>query len=144
VSVITPFPPRETDELIPFLSRLGHDVEMALRARQVLLSELLAARRDPATALDRAGLASRRCVRAFDEALLHLSRLRIPPAAAECAFELRDWLEAHVSACDHLSRAASARDRLDLERAIRDLAGGASSAHRFNDARGRLIRRLAS
>jgi hypothetical protein len=142
--MITPFPTRDADELIPFLTRLGHDVEMALRARHALLSELVAARRDPGTALDRAGLASRRCVRAFDQALVHLNQTRIPPAATECAFELREWLEAHASACDHLSRAALARDRLDLERAIEYLAGGASSAHRFNDARERLLRRLAS
>lgn len=144
VTVITAFPTRETDELISFLARLGHDVETALRARQALLSELVAARRDPGSALDRAGLASRRCVRAFDQALLRLNQSRIPPAASECAFELREWLEAHLAACDHLSRAALARDRLDLERAIEYLAGGASSAHRFNDARQRLLRRLAS
>ena len=141
--MLTPLP-RHENELLEFLVRLGHDVETALRARRALLAELVAARRDPATALDRAGLASRRCVRAFDQALLHLEQTRVPSAAAECAFELRRWLEAHVAACDHLSRAAMARDRDDLEQAIRCLAGGASSAHRYNDARERLIRRLAS
>src|SRR5437879_2032297 len=100
------------DDLIDFLARLGHDIECALRARHALLSELVAARRDRATALDRAGLASRRCVRAFDQALTHLNRMRVPTQASECAFELREWLDAHVAACDHLSRAALARDRL--------------------------------
>lgn len=144
VTMLTALQSRDVDELISFLSRLGHDVEVALRARHALLSELVAARRDPTTALDRAGLASRRCVRAFDEALLRLNQTRVPAAASECAFELREWLDAHLAACDHLSRAALARDRDDLERAIEYLAGGASSAHRFNDARSRLLRRLAS
>jgi hypothetical protein len=144
VTMITALPRQDADELIAFLGRLGHGVEVALRARHALLSELVAARRDPPTALDRAGLASRRCVRAFDEALLQLNQTRVPSVAAECVFELREWLEAHLAACDHLSRAALARDRDDLERAIEYLAGGASSAHRFNDARSRLLRRLAS
>ena len=135
---------RSDDDLIDFLARLGHDVEGALRARHALLSELIAARRDPATALDRCGLASRRCVRAFDQALTHLNQMRVPAQASECAFELREWLDAHLAACDHLSRAALARDKLDLERAIQYLVGGAQSAHRFNDARERLLRRLAS
>lgn len=135
---------RPDDELIEFLARVGHDIEGALRARRLLLSELVAARQDPSTALDRAGLASRRCVRAFDQALMHLNQTRVPAQASECAFELREWLDAHLAACDHLSRAALARDRDDLERAVQYLAGGTHSAHRFNDARERLIRRLAS
>ncbi len=134
----------EHDELAAFLARIGHDVETALRARRVLLAELLNARRDPPSALARAGLAGRRCVRAFDEALRHLQRTHVPGEASECAFELRDWLEAHVTACDHLNRAAAARDRQDLALALHCLAEGASSAARFNDARERLLRRLAS
>src|SRR5438046_2561958 len=79
-SVLTTLPSRDVDDLISFLSRLGHDVEVALRARHALLTELVAARRDPPTALDRAGLASRRCVRAFDDALLRLNQTRVPTA----------------------------------------------------------------
>jgi hypothetical protein len=134
----------EHDELAAFLARIGHDVDTALRARRALLAELLNARHDPPNALARAGRAGRRCVRAFDEALQHLHRMRVPGPASECAFELREWLEAHVAACDHLSRAAAARDHQDLALALHCLAEGACSAARFNCARERLLRRLAS
>ena len=132
------------DELLSFLVNLGREVENAMRARKALLSDLLVARRDPTSALDLAGRASRRCVRAFDDALLHLRWARVPRDATECVTELRRWLEAHVDACDHLARAAAARDRADLDRAIRCLAAGDLHAHGYNAARERLARRLAA
>lgn len=133
----------EEADLLQFIGLLGRSVETALRAHRVLLTELLQARAEPATALDRAGLASRRCVRAFDEALLRLNRARVPPAAHDAARELRCWLEAHVEACDHLNRASVARDRQDLAQAIQCLASTPPYAQCFNSARDRLVRHLA-
>src|SRR5437870_675755 len=79
-------------DLLQFIGLLGRSVETGLRARRALLSELLQARSDPATILDRAGHASHRCVRAFDETLLRLNRARVPPVAHDAADELRRWL----------------------------------------------------
>lgn len=140
-------PPADPDEdpVLLFLVQVGRNVEAALRARRALLDDLVQARHDqPSSALDRAGRASRRCVRAFDDALVHLERTRVPSLASECAFELRQWLEAHVEACDHLHRAAMARDPADLERAVRCLTQGAGMAQRYNDARQRLMRHIAA
>jgi hypothetical protein len=131
-------------ELANFLTVLSRSVEEALRARKALLSDLVQARREPAAALPRVGRASRRCVRAFDDALLRLRRLRPPDPAQECVAELRRWLEAHIEACDLLSRAAAARDRGDLERALRRLADGSLHAADYNRARQRLARRIIS
>jgi hypothetical protein len=131
-------------DLLQFIGLLGRSVETALRARRALLSELLQARADPSTALDRAGHASRRCVRAFDETLLRLNRARVPAAAHDAARELRRWLEAHLEACDYLERAARARDRADLAHAIECLAATAPHAHCFNSARDRLVRQLVT
>ena len=64
------------------------------------------------------------------------------PAAHDAADELRRWLEAHLEACDHLSRAAVARDGADLAQAIQCLASTASYAQCFNTARDRLVRCL--
>lgn len=139
------FPQASSDpdgDLIQFIALLRRSVETALLARRALLSELLQARSDPATALDRAGRASSRCVRAFDDALLRLNRARVPAPAADAAFELRRWLEAHVEACDLLSRAALARDRNDLAQAVQCLASTQPHAHLFNAARERLVRQL--
>jgi hypothetical protein len=137
-------PAPEDDEVLAFLFTLGRSVETALRARKALLTDLLGARQDPSHALERAGRASRRCVRAFDDALLRLRWSRVPTPARECADELRQWLEAHVEACDHLNRAATARERADLEQAMSCLALGERHAQAFNVARQRLAYRLAS
>ena len=131
-------------ELAQFLAVLSKSVEEALRARKALLSDLVQARREPAGALPRVGRASRRCVRAFDDALFRIRRLRPPSSAQECVSELRRWLEAHIEACDLLSRAAAARDRTDLERALQCLADGSLHAAGYNQARQRLARRLMS
>jgi len=99
-------PPPEADaDLLAFLGFFGRGVETALGAREAVLRELLQARRNFTTALQRAGQASRRCVRAFDDTLLRLRRTRLPGAATDCARELGKWLEAHVEACDHFNRA---------------------------------------
>jgi hypothetical protein len=129
-------------EFVHFLTVLSRSVEEALRARKALLSDLVQARREPADALPRVGRASRRCVRAFDDARLRLGRVRTPDPAQECVAELRRWLEAHIEACDLLGRAAAARDRGDLERALRCLADGSLHAADYNRARQRLARRL--
>lgn len=138
-------PPRDGEaDLIAFLALMGRSVETALRARKALLAELLQARHDPATALDRAGHASRRCVRAFDDTLLRLRRARVPRAAADCALELGQWLEAHLDACDHLDRAARAHDREDLQQAIQCLIASSPHAQCFNNARARLVRQIVA
>jgi hypothetical protein len=138
-------PPRDGEaELIAFLALIGRSVETALRARKALLAELLQARNDPTTALERAGHASRRCVRAFDDTLLKLRRARVPAVAADCAAEFSSWLEAHLEACDHLDRAARARDRDDLQQAIQCLVASAPHAQCFNNARERLVRQIVA
>lgn len=129
--------------IISYLGVLGRSVEEALRARRALLAELLSLRDDPDSALDRAGRASRRCVRAFDDALTRLQRTPPPDGAAECTRELSGWLEAHLEACDLLARAAAARDADDLRRALRVLTEGGLHAVVFNRARQRLVSRLA-
>jgi hypothetical protein len=140
----SPPPADPNAEALAFLAVLRRSVETALRARRALLGELLAARHDPASALERAGHASRRCVRAFDDTLGRLTRTRVPPIAVDCARELQQWLESHVEACDLLSRAALAHDRDDFAHAIRCLASSAPHASCFNTARDRLVRQLVT
>lgn len=134
----------QTQDVVVFLTQIGRQVELALHARRLLLTELLNARRDPSSALARAGLAGHRCVRAFDDARRMVDAIYVPPCADECAFELAQWLDVHVEACDHLGRAAAAGDVDDLRQALRCLSIGARRARRFNDARQRLLGRVAA
>ncbi|TAK25475.1 MAG: hypothetical protein EPO26_03660 [Chloroflexota bacterium] len=127
-----------------YLSTVRECVEEALRARRALLSDLLQTRVEPELALDRAGRASRRCVRAFADALFRIDRASTPGQAAECTTELRAWLAAHVEACDLLTRAAMTRNRDDFDRALRRLTAGSLHAESYNRARTRLVRMLAA